>query len=251
MAGHSKWSNIKHRKGAQDAKRAKLFTRIIKEVMVSVKESGADPDANPRLRLAIKNASKASVPKDKVTNAISKGAGDDGTTFEEVTFEGYAPHGVAVFVECLTDNNNRTVANVRAFFSKYHGSMGKHGSVVFMFERKGIFRIKEEDVKMDLEEFELELMDGGLDEFECEEGFITATCAFGDFGSLNSKLEELDIEAESSTIEMIPTTTKKLGVNEAKSVLKLIDKIEEDDDVQNIFHNLEMTDELAAALEEE
>lgn len=251
MAGHSKWANIKHRKGAQDAKRAKLFTRLIKEVMVSVKEGGADPDANPRLRLAIKNASKASVPKDKITNAISKGSGEDGTSFDEVTFEGYAPHGVAVFVEALTDNNNRTVANVRSYFNKYNGSMGKNGSVVFMFERKGIFRIKPEDIKMDMEEFQLELMDGGLEEFEQDEEFITATCAFEDFGSLNSKLEELDVEAESSNIEMIPTTTKKLDVNEAKSVLKLIDKIEDDDDVQNVFHNLEMTDELAAALEEE
>ena len=152
MAGHSKWANIKHRKGAQDKKRAKLFTRLIKEVMVAVKEGGADPDANPRLRMAMKNASKASVPKDKITNAISKGSGEDGTSFDEVTFEGYAPHGVAVFVECLTDNNNRTVANVRAHFSKSNGSMGKNGSVAFMFERKGIFRINEENINMDFED---------------------------------------------------------------------------------------------------
>jgi len=250
MAGHSKWANIKHRKGAQDKKRAKLFTRLIKEVMVAVKEGGADPDANPRLRMAMKNASKASVPKDKITNAISKGSGEDGTSFDEVTFEGYAPHGVAVFVECLTDNNNRTVANVRACFSKNNGSMGKNGSVSFMFERKGIFRIIEENIKMDVEEFALELMDGGLDEYEIEDGFFTASCAFEDFGSLNSKLEELGVDAESSNIEMVPTTTKELSVDHAKSVLKMIDKLEDDDDVQNVFHNLEMTDELAAALAE-
>jgi len=250
MAGHSKWANIKHRKGAQDAKRAKLFTRLIKEVMVAVKEGGPDPDANPRPRMAIKNASKASVPKDKVTNAISKGSGEDGTSFDEVTFEGYAPHGVAVFVECLTDNNNRTVANVRSYFNKHNGSMGKNGSVSFMFERKGIFRINAENVKMDMDEFQLELMDGGLDEFEQEEGVITASCAFTDFGLLNAKLEELEVDAESSNIEMIPTTTKELGVDQAKTVLKMLDKLEDDDDVQNVFHNLEMTDELAAALSE-
>ncbi len=251
MAGHSKWANIKHRKGAQDAKRGKLFSRLVKEVMVAVKEGGADPDANPRLRMAIKNASKASVPKDKVTNAISKGSGEDGTSFDEVTYEGYAPHGVAVFVECLTDNTNRTVANVRMYFSKFNGSMGKNGSVSFMFERKGIFRIAEENISMDLEEFALELMDGGLEEYEREEGFFIATCAFEDFGLLNSKLEELEVEAESSNIEMIPTTTKALELAQARSVLKMLDKLEDDDDVQNVFHNMEMTDEIAAALAEE
>ena len=250
MAGHSKWANIKHRKGAQDAKRAKLFTRLIKEIMVAVKESGPDPDANPRLRMAMKNASKASVPKDKITAAVKKGSGEDATNFEESTFEGYAPHGVAVFVECLSDNNNRVVANVRAHFNKANGSLGKSGSVDYMFDRKGIFVIKKEVITMDEDEFALELMDGGLDEYESDGETFVATCAFEDYGTLNAKLEELKIDVESASLERIPNVMKNLDVEQAKSVLKMIDKLEDDDDVQNVFHNLEMTDELAAALEE-
>ncbi len=249
MAGHSKWANIKHRKGAQDKKRAKLFTRALKEISVASKEGGPDPDANPRLRMAIKNASKASVPKDKINAAVNKGSGQDGTSYEESTFEGYGPHGVAVFVECLSDNNNRTVSNIRAHFNKYNGSLGKNGSVDFMFERKGIFMIQNEEIKIDQDEFALELMDGGLDEYEIDDnGTFIATCAFEDFGTLNAKLEEMTVEAESSTLERIPTTTKTLAVNEGLSVMKLIDKLEDDDDVQNVYHNLEMTDELEAAL---
>ena len=251
MAGHSKWANIKHRKGAQDKKRSKLFTRLLKEISVATKEGGADPDANPRLRMAMKNASKASVPKDKINAAVNKGSGQDGTSYEASTFEGYGPHGVAVYVECLSDNNNRTVSNIRAHFNKYNGSLGKNGSVSFMFDRRGIFVIQAEEIKLDEEEFALELMDGGLDEYETDdEGNFIASCAFEDFGALNGKLEELEIEAESSTIEWIPTVSKSLGVQEALSVMKLIDKIEDDDDVQNVYHNMEMTDEIAAALEE-
>lgn len=245
MAGHSKWANIKHRKGAQDKKRSKLFTKLIKEVAIATKEGGPDPDANPRLRMAIKNARKSSVPKDRIEGAINKGSGNDGTNWEEVTFEGYASHGVAVFVEGLTDNNNRTVANVRAAFSKYGGSMGKSGSVGFMFERKGIFIFPAEG--LDEDEITLELLDGGLEDIEQNEGTFVATCAFEDYGTLNAKLEELNIDAESS-LERIPTTTVDLGVEQAKSVMKLIDVIEDDDDVQNIFHNLELTEEILAAL---
>ena len=248
MAGHSKWANIKHRKGAQDKKRAKLFTKLIKEVAVAVKEGGEDPDANPRLRMAIKNARKASVPKDKIDGAIQKGSGADGSSYDEVTLEGYAPNGVAVFVECLTDNNNRTVANVRSYFSKYGGSLGKSGSVDYMFDRKGIFIFPSEG--LDEDDVTLELLDGGLEDIELsDDGNFVATCAFEDYGSLNSKLEELEISAESS-LERIPANTVALEVEKAKSVLKLIDVIEDDDDVQNVFHNMEMTDELMAELEE-
>ena len=246
MAGHSKWANIKHRKGAQDKKRSKLFTKLIKEVAVAVKEGGEDPDANPRLRMAIKNARKASVPKDKIDGAIQKGSGADGSSYDEVTLEGYAPNGVAVFVECLTDNNNRTVANVRSYFSKYGGSLGKSGSVDYMFDRKGVFVFPSEG--LDEDEITLELLDGGLEDIELSDDNFVATCAFEDYGSLNTKIEELDINAESS-LERIPTTTVSLDVERAKSVLKLIDIIEDDDDVQNVFHNMEMTDELMAELE--
>lgn len=246
MAGHSKWANIKHRKGAQDKKRSKLFTKLIKEVAVATKEGGPDPDSNPRLRMAIKNARKSSVPKDKIEAAINKGSGADGSNYEEVNFEGYAPHGVAVYVEGLTDNNNRTVANVRAAFSKYGGSMGKSGSVGFMFERKGVFIFPAEG--LDEDEITLELLDGGLEDIEQTDGNFVATCAFEDYGLLNGKLEELKIDAESS-LERIPTTTVEVNVEQAKSVLKLIDVIEDDDDVQHVFHNLEMTEEIMASME--
>ena len=246
MAGHSKWANIKHRKGAQDKKRGKLFTRLLKEIAVATKEGGPDPDANPRLRMAIQNAKKANVPKDNITKAVNKGSGDDGTNYEEVNFEGYAPNGVAVFVECLTDNNNRTVANVRSYFNKYNGSLGKSGSVDYMFDRKGVFIVKAEG--LDEEEFTLELLDGGLEDIERDEDNFVLTCAFEDYGMLNSKLEELNVEAESSSLDRIPSNTIKLGVDQARAVLKLIDIIEDDDDVQNVFHNLELTDEIAAEL---
>ena len=248
MAGHSKWANIKHRKGAQDAKRAKLFTKLIKEVAVATKEGGPDPDANPRLRMAIKNARKASVPKDRIDGAINKGSGAAGTSYDEVTFEGYAPNGVAVFVEALTDNNNRTVANVRSYFNKYGGSMGKSGSVDYMFNRKGIFIFPAEG--HDEEEITMELLDGGLEDIELDGDNYIAYCAFEDYGSLNAKIEELNIDAESS-LNRLPTTTVNLDVERAKAVLKLIDIIEDDDDVQQVFHNMEMTEELEAALAEE
>ena len=246
MAGHSKWANIKHRKGAQDAKRAKLFTRLIKEVAVAVKEGGDDPDANPRLRVAIKNARKNSVPKDKIDAAINKGSGADGTSYEESTFEGYAPNGVAVFVECLSDNNNRTVANVRSYFNKYNGSLGKSGSVDYMFERKGVFIFPAEGLNED--DVTMELLDAGLEDIEQSEENFIATCAFEDFGALNAKLEELKIDAESN-LERIPTTTVELDTDRAKSVLKLLEAIEDDEDVQNVFHNMEMNDAVIAAME--
>lgn len=248
MAGHSKWANIKHRKGAQDKKRSKIFTRLLKEVAIATKEGGPDPAANPRLRMAIQNAKKANVPKDNINKAINKGSGADGTSYEEVTFEGYAPHGVAVFVECLTDNNKRTVSNIRSYFNKYNGSLGKNGSVDYLFERKGMFILKAEG--LDEEEITLELLDAGLEDIELEDGNYVITCAFEDYGTLSAKLEEMGIEAESSSLERIPTTTVKLDLEQAKSVLKLIDVIEDDDDVQNVFHNLELTEEIEAALAE-
>ncbi len=248
MAGHSKWANIKHRKGAQDKKRSKIFTRLLKEIAVATKEGGADPDANPRLRLAIQNAKKANVPKDNISKQIDKGAGADGTTYEESTFEGYAPHGVAVFIECLSDNNNRTVSNVRSHFNKYNGSLGKNGSVDYLFERKGVFIIKAEG--LDEDDLTLELLDAGLEDIELDGENFVATCAFEDYGTMNAKLEEMKIEAESTSLDRIPTTSVELDVDRARSVLKLIDVIEDDDDVQNVFHNLELTDEIAAAIEE-
>ncbi len=248
MSGHSKWSTIKRKKGAADAKRSKMFSKLSKEITIAVKQGGgSEPDYNPSLRLAIQNAKGVNMPKDNIERAIKKG-GQDGANFNESTFEGYASHGIAVFVECLTDNNNRTVSAVRAAFNKYNGSLGTNGSLSFLFDRKGVFEIPQSE-ELDLEELELEIIDAGAEDIESDEETITITCALEDFGNLNKKFEELKIEPSSSELQRIPNDTKELPINEAKSVMKLIDLLEDDDDVQNVFHNIEMTDELAAEME--
>ena len=248
MSGHSKWSTIKRKKGAIDAKRGKIFTKIIKEIMIAAKEGGSDPEANARLRLAILNAKGANMPKDNIERAIKKATGADAENYIETTFEGYAAGGIAVFIECLTDNNNRTVASVRAAFNKYGGSLGTNGSLSFLFDRKGIFTIK--DAKISLDDLELEMIDAGAQSIDVDGNIITISCAKEDFGSVNRKLNDLSIEIEEAGLKRIPNDTKKVDVETAKKALKLIEAIEDDDDVQFVYHNIEMTDELAAALDE-
>lgn len=252
MSGHSKWSTIKHKKGAKDAKRGKIFTRIIKEITIAARDGGADPDSNPSLRLAINNAKGANMPKDTMERAIKKGSGGDAGDLQEYTFEGYASNGIAVFVEATSDNNNRVVANVRMIFNKYGGELGTHGSLSFMFDRKGVFTIDRELLKeWELEELEFELIDAGLEEIQVEEEEVIIYTSFDSYGDMQKKLDELKIEAKSTELQRIPTTTTPLEVEKAKSVLKLIEKMEEDDDVNVVFHNLEMTPELESALGEE
>ena len=246
MSGHSKWSTIKRKKGAADAKRSKMFSKIVKEISIAVKEGGLDVESNPRLRLAIQNAKGANMPKSNVENAINK-ANKDPDSFEEVTFEGYANGGVAIFVECLSDNNNRTVSNIRAIFNKYNGSLGKHGSLSFLFDRKGIFTIPISD-DIDPDEFELEIIDAGAEDIEKEDDVYIITTEMKDFGSMQNKLEELKINIESAKLERIPVTTKKVDANTALSVLRMVDVFDDDNDVQNVFHNLEMTDEIEKLL---
>jgi len=252
MAGHSKWANIKHRKGAQDKKRAKQFTRAIKDITVAVKEGGgADPEANPALRNAIANAKGVNMPKDTIERAIKKASGADADNYETVTFEGYGPNGIAFFIECTTDNTNRTVASVRSIFSKNGGSLGTNGSLEFLFDRKGVFTIEREKFEMPLEELELQLIEGGAEDFEESDEFITIYTDFTNFGKMAETLESLNIEVKNSELQRIPTNTNELPLEDAKKIMKLVDKFEEDDDVQNVFYNLEMTDELAEALDEE
>ncbi len=246
MSGHSKWSTIKRKKGAADAKRSKIFSKIIKEITVAVKESGADPDGNPRLRAAIANAKGASMPKDTVQRAINKGADKDSVNFIESTYEGYAPHGIAVFIETTTDNQQRTVSNIRALFNKYNGSLGTNGSLSFLFERKGIFILPKGDIDQD--EFEMEIIDGGAEDISLEDGYFTVTTAMEDFGIMMKKLEEMNVQPESAELQRIPKDYITLDKESALKVLKLIDLFEEDEDIQNIFHNLEITDELMAEL---
>lgn len=252
MAGHSKWANIKHRKGAQDKKRAKQFTRAIKNITVAVKEGGGpDPEANPALRNAIANAKGVNMPKDTIERAIKKASGADADNYETVTFEGYGPNGIAFFIECTTDNTNRTVASVRSIFSKNGGSLGTNSSLEFLFDRKGVFTIEREKFEMPLEELELQLIEGGAEDFEESDEFITIYTDFTNFGKMAETLENLNIEVKNSELQRIPTNTNELPLEDAKKIMKLVDKFEEDDDVQNVFYNLEITDELAEALDEE
>jgi YebC/PmpR family DNA-binding regulatory protein len=246
MSGHSKWSTIKRKKGAIDAKRGKIFTKIIKEISIAAREGGGDAETNPRLRLAIQNAKGANMPKENIERAIKKAAGAEAEHYSETTFEGYASNGIAIFIECLTDNNNRTVSSVRAAFNRHGGTLGTNGSLGFLFDRKGIFTIKNEGFKID--EIELELIDAGAEDFEVDGDTITVTCAMEDFGSLNKKLNDLGIEPEDAGLKRIPNDTKELDLDSAKKIMKLIDILEDDDDIQNVYHNLEMTDEIAAAL---
>ena len=247
MSGHNKWSTIKRKKGALDAKRSKIFSKIIKDITVAVKEGGPDPEANARLRLAVQNAKGANMPKDTLQRAITK-ASDKGTAaLQEITFEGYAPHGIAVFVECLTDNNNRTVASVRSIFNKLGGNLGTNGSLSFLFERKGVFQIKIGD--RDPEELEMQLIDAGAEDIDQDEEYFTVYTKMEDFANMNSALEKAGIEAESAELQRIPNNTQVIPVEQGLKVLKLVDTIEEDDDVQAVYHNLEMTEELIAAQE--
>ncbi|MFW6019263.1 MAG: YebC/PmpR family DNA-binding transcriptional regulator [Bacteroidales bacterium] len=242
MSGHSKWSTIKRKKGAQDAKRSKMFSRMVKEISVAVKEGGNDPEANPRLRMAINNAKGVNMPKDNIERAIKKASAKDAEDYLELTYEGYAPHGIAIYVECTTDNQQRTVSSIRSYFNKMEGSLAKNGSLSFLFDRKGVFRFEKNDWEQ--EELELELIDAGAEEIELDDGYFTITTSMDDFGSMMKKLEELGIETETSKLERIPHVQKELPLDKAKTVLKLIDMLDEDQDVQEVYHDLEITDEL-------
>jgi len=248
MSGHSKWSTIKRKKGALDAKRSKVFSRFAKEITVAVKDGGGnDPEMNTRLRSAIQNAKAANVPKDLIARAITKGEAA-GENYVEITFEGTGPGGVAIFVECLSDNNLRTVSNIRSMFTKRGGTLGKNGSLSYLFERKGIFTLPKANLNID--DIELELIDAGLEDIEDGDEHIIITTALESFGQMQKKLEEMNIHPENSELQRIPNTRKSVDLGSAHKVLRLIEMIEDDDDVQNVYHDLEMTDELEQSLNE-
>ncbi|MBH19523.1 MAG: YebC/PmpR family DNA-binding transcriptional regulator [Crocinitomicaceae bacterium] len=249
MAGHSKWANIKHRKAAQDKKRAKVFTRAIKEITIAARDAGGDIETNPSLRLAVQNAKGANMPKDTIERAIKKGIGGEGANLVEITFEGYASKGIAIFVEATTDNNNRTVASVRSIFNKYGGSLGTNGSLGFLFERKGIFTLKKESIDiLDLEEVEMELIDFGLEELTLIDDEIIIQTTFDEYGKMQTELDNKKWTVSNSELQRIPIETSTLSLEDAQKVMKLIDKMEEDDDVNAIYHNLELTEELMDSL---
>ena len=219
---------------------AKNFTKVGREIAIAIKEGGADPNYNSRLRLAIQNAKGFNMPKVNVENAIKRATAKDSENYNEVVYEGYGPYGIAFLVETTTDNPTRTVANVRMYFNRSAGSLGTSGSVDYMFERKGVFKIKKEDV--DIDDLELDLIDFGLEEVKEEEDELALYTAFTEFGSMQKALEEKKIEVVSAELLRIPTAVKKLTDEQAEQVIKLIDKLEEDEDVANVFTTMDMSE---------
>jgi YebC/PmpR family DNA-binding regulatory protein len=247
MSGHSKWSTIKRKKGANDAKRGKLFTKLIKEITVAASEGGADPETNPRLRAAVQNAKGMNMPKDTIKRAISK-ADRDNSSFLELTFEGMLPHRIGVFVDCLTDNRNRTISNIRSIFNKRGGNLGTNGSLSYMFERKGIISLAKGE--LDPEEFELELIDAGVEEIELEDDIFMITTPMEDFHNVQKKLQEMGLEPDSAELQRVPNDALDLSVGQAVQIMKIIEEFEDDDDVQAVSHNLNVTDEVSEVINE-
>jgi len=237
MAGHSKWANIKHRKSANDAKRGKLFGKLVKEITMAAKQGGNMPESNPRLRLAIQNAKSANLPKDNIERAIKKGNSRDAATYTEVTYEGHATYGVAVVVECMTDNPNRTVADVRAIFTKYGGGLGKSNALAFLFDRKGVFTVKKESMT-DEEALTLAMIEAGAEAIEPEAGYFHITCPLETFGHVQQGLEAMQIAMDDAALQYVPNTSVTLSGDAAAKVTKLIDALEDHEDVQRVFHNM-------------
>ena len=246
MAGHSQFKNIMHRKGRQDAVRSKIFSKIAREITVAAKMGTPDPAMNPRLRLAIQNARAQSMPKDNIERAIKKAAGGDSENYEEVRYEGYGPGGVAVIVEALTDNRNRTASNVRAAFTKAGGALGETGSVGFMFDRVGEIVYKRD--AGDAETVMEAAIMAGADDVQSDEGGHTIICAFEDIGEVSRALEESLGEAESVRPVWKPQNTTPVDEEKAESVMRLISVLDDDDDVQNVYANFEVSDEVMAKL---
>ena len=246
MAGHSKWANIQHRKGRQDAARSKLFSKLSKEITVAAKMGDPDPDKNPRLRLAVKEAKSNSVPKDVIDRAIKKSVAGEGDEYEEIRYEGYGPNGVAVIVETMTDNRNRTASTVRSTFSKNGGNLGETGSVGFMFDRKGevVYQADAGDADTIFEA----AIDAGAEDVESSEDGHIIWCADTDLNDVSNALEEALGESESTKLVWKPTTTTELGLEDMQKLMKLVDALEDDDDVQRVTTNFEATDEVMAQL---
>lgn len=246
MAGHSQFKNIMHRKGRQDAVRSKMFSKLAREITVAAKQGLPDPTMNPRLRLAIQNAKAQSMPKDNIERAIKKAAGGDSENYEEVRYEGYGPGGVAVIVEALTDNRNRTASNVRAAFTKSGGALGETGSVSFMFSRVGEIVYKPE--AGDADTIMEAAIEAGADDVQSDEDGHLITCAFENIGDVSKALEAALGEADSIKTVWKPATTTPVDEEKAQSILRLISVLEDDDDVQNVYANFDVSDEVLAKL---
>ena len=248
MSGHSKWSTIKRKKGANDAKRGKIFTKLIKEITVAAKMGGGDPDGNPRLRSAINAAKTENMPKDNIDRAIKKGTGDlDGAVYEEILYEGYVPAGVAVLVETMTDNKNRTVADIRHFFSKSNGNLGESGCVAWMFDQRGVIVVDAEGVDEE-ELIDLALEAGAEDVVDEEDSFRILT-APEDFNDVVDALEKAGVRMAEASITMVPQNTVEVAEEKpARNLLTLLDNLEDHDDVQKVHANFDIPDEIIEAL---
>lgn len=236
MSGHSKWATIKRKKGALDAKRGQMFTRLIKEITIAARQGGGDVNGNPRLRLAVDNAKSANMPADNIERAIKKATGElEGVTYTEITYEGYAPAGVAVLVECATDNKNRTVAEVRHHFTKNNGNMGESGSVLWMFDRKGVITIhrggKQEDEMMEI------VLDAGADDLQTDDDFFLVTTSLESFEPVRKSVVEKGFKVENASLQWVAKNNISVAGEDAEKVGKLIEALEECDDVQNIYSN--------------
>jgi len=246
MAGHSQFKNIMHRKGRQDAVRAKMFSKLSKEITVAAKMGGPDIDSNPRLRLAVQNARAQSMPKDNIQRAINKSQGGDAEDYESIRYEGYGPGGVAIVVETLTDNRNRTAGNVRSYFTKHGGNMGETGSVSFMFDKVGEVVFKPE--AGDADTVMMAAIEAGADDVTSDEDGHIVTCAFENLGEVSAALEQALGEPESVNIVWKPQTMTEVDEDKAATLMKLMAALDDDDDVQNVFSNFQVSDEVMARL---
>lgn len=249
MSGHSKWHSIKHKKGAADAKRGKIFTKHARLITIAAR-SGGDPDMNPGLRAAIDNAKAENVPNDNIDRAIKKGSGEDkdAAILHEVMYEAYGPNGIAIIVTAITDNKNRTLTNVRTILSKNGGNMGESGSVAYMFNFKGYFVV--DPGGKDAEELQLEMIEMGATDFKMDGNLIEVFCEPSDFAAVRSKLNEAGIKVESASLSYIPDNTVEITDEKvAEKILKLIDKIEEDDDVSDVYSNFDIPEDILSKLE--
>ncbi len=236
-----KWNNIKMKKAAQDKLRSQSYTKVLQEVTIASRNGGDDPDANFALKIALQKAKTNNVPKDNVEKAIKKGLGNDMANWSEITYEGYGVDGVAIFVEAMTDNPTRTIANVRSYFKRWEGSVGKEGSLQFIFDRKAVFTLK--DKGDDLDDLLLELIDDGVEEIEREDEFLNLAAPVESYGSLYKKLEGMGYEIADSGLERVPTLEKAISKESYEKIQRLMDALEDDDDVQTVYHNVEWSDE--------
>ena len=251
MSGHSKWATIKRKKGATDAARGRLFTRLIKEITIAARDGGGNAEGNPRLRLAIQTAKDNNMPADNIKRAVQRGTGElPGVTYEEVTYEGYGPGGVAIILEAVTDNANRTVSEIRHVFSRNNGNMGQSGSVAWIFQRKGLIMVPKNGQKKPLTEDDLMaiVLEAGADDLVAESDAFTVTTSPQAFDAVKKALEDAGIALESASLQMVPQNTVKVTGREAEQLLKLMEAIEEHDDVQNVYANFDIDEKELASL---